>query len=57
MVLDSGMTDADAEAFSLRILSNIINFHPDMQQLHMDGGNIMVSYNHPAYSIILSDIA
>jgi hypothetical protein len=56
VALESGMPDADAEAFSLRILSKIINSHPDMQPLHMDDGNIMISYNHPAYSIVLRDI-
>jgi hypothetical protein len=56
VVLEPETSDADAEAISSGILSKIIHFHPDMQPLRMDDGNIVASYNHPAYSVVLRDV-
>jgi hypothetical protein len=57
VILEDGMTDKNAEQFALRTLSEILNFHPDMNPSPMDDGNIMVRYNHPAVNVVLNDIA
>lgn len=57
VILDDGLADSDAEQFAFGTLSDILNFHPDMNPSPMDDGNILVSYNHPAVNVVLSDIA
>lgn len=57
VVLDSGLSDADARTFSLKVLSDILKAHPDMNPTPMDDGNILVRYNHPAVNVVLHDIA
>jgi hypothetical protein len=57
VILDTALPDADAKAFSLKVLSDIFGFHPDMNPAPMDDGNILVRYNHPAVNVVLSEIA
>ena len=57
VILEDGLSDGDAKAFSLKVLSDIIHFHPDMNPSPMDDGNILVRYNHPATNVVLHDIA
>ena len=57
VVLEDGASDDDAKATSLKALSDIIHFHPDMNPTPMDDGNILVRYNHPAANVVLHDIA
>lgn len=57
VILDEGLSDEDAKAFSLKVLSDIFTRHPDMNPSPMDDGNILVSYNHPAVNVVLKDVA
>ncbi|QNA83567.1 hypothetical protein G4G27_05780 [Sphingomonas sp. So64.6b] len=57
VILADGLSDANANAFSLKVLADIFAFHPDMNPTGMDDGNILVRYNHPAANVVLSDIA
>jgi hypothetical protein len=57
VILDSGLSDKDAKSFSLKTLSEIFNFHPDMTPSPMDDGNMLVRYNHPAMNVVLDDVA
>jgi hypothetical protein len=56
-ILDKGLSDAEATSRALEILSAIFNFHPDMNPLSMDDGNICVTYNHPAWNIVIEKFA
>lgn len=57
VVLDRGLSDDMAKASALDILQKIINFHPDMTPQTMDDGNVLVTYNHPAYNVVLNAVA
>jgi len=57
VLLDSGLSDADAKAFALKTLADIFGFHPDMNPANMDDGNILVRYNHPAVNVVIRDFA
>lgn len=57
VILDNGLSDRAATAFSLKVLTDIINYHPDMNPTSMDDGNILVRYNHPAANVVIHEIA
>lgn len=57
VILDDGLSDADAKATSLKVLADIFGFHPDMNPAPMDDGNILVRYNHPAVNVVISAVA
>lgn len=57
VVLPEGLNDTEANEFALGVLSKIYNYHPDMNPLPMDDGNILVQYNHPAYNVVINDFA
>ena len=57
VILDAGLSDQTARAFSLKTLSDIFNYHPDMTPTPMDDGNLLVRYNHPAVNVVLADVA
>ncbi|WP_311268276.1 hypothetical protein [Sphingobium sp. WCS2017Hpa-17] len=57
VVLNDGLSDQDAADFALKTLSDIFNYHPDMDPKSMDDRNIMVTYNHPATNVVVRDIA
>lgn len=57
VILEDGTSDADAMSFAHKVLSDIFNFHPDMNPSPMDDGNILVRYNHPAANVIIREIA
>lgn len=57
VVLESGLNDAAARTAALQVIDRIFNAHPDMNPTPMDDGNVLVSYNHPAANVVLSDIA
>lgn len=56
VILNDGLSDADAQATSLKVLADIFGFHPDMNPAPMDDGNILVRYNHPAANVVLSAV-
>ena len=55
VILDDGLSDIEAEQFANEVLSQIYNFHPDMDPTSMDDGNIVVQYNHPAMNVVLEN--
>ena len=55
VVLEENMSDIVAKEYALNVLSKIYNYHPDMNPLNMDDGNIMVQFNHPAYNVVISN--
>jgi len=57
VILEDGLSDTEAKAFSLKVLGDIFNYHPDMNPTPMDDGNVLVRYNHPAANVVLQDIA
>ncbi len=56
-IVPLGLSEMDASTAAIEILSKIINFHPDMNPRRMDDGNVLVSYNHPAFNVVLEDFA
>jgi len=54
VLLDDGFSDEEATAFALEVLSQIINYHVDMDPVLMDDENILVRYNHPAVNVVIS---
>ncbi len=57
VILPENLNDSEAKEFALKTLSDIYNFHPDMSPLHMDDGNILVQYNHPAFNVVINSFA
>ena len=57
VVLSDSLNDAEAEEFALKTLSDIYNYHPDMNPINMDDGNILVQYNHPAFNVVINSFA
>jgi len=57
VIVSDNLTDDQASNEAIEILGKIFNYHPDMNPLPMDDGNILVQYNHPAYNIVLDKIA
>lgn len=55
-LLEDGLSDEDAIAAAKSILHNIFHYHPDMNPQPMEDGNILVTYNHPAFNVVLADI-
>lgn len=56
VLVSDGLSDEDAKKEALETVSKIFNYHPDMNPKSMDDGNIMIFYNHPAYSVVLNEI-
>ena len=54
VLLEDGLSDAEATESALSVLSQIYNYHPDMNPVSMDDGNILVQYNHPALNVVIS---
>lgn len=57
VLLPDGLADAEAEAFAKDVLSKIFNYHPDMNPIPMNDGNVLVQYNHPAINLVMDSIA
>ena len=57
VVLPDGLNDDDAREFALKTLSEIYNYHVDLNPRYMDDGNILISYNHPAYNVVIDGFA
>ena len=51
--IDSGLSNRRAIIAAKRVLKKIISFHPDFRTFAMDDGNYLVTYNHPAFNVIL----
>ena len=57
VVVRDGLDDEAAAAAAVDVLGAIFNYHPDMNPLPMDDGNILVKYNHPAFNVVLTKFA
>ncbi len=55
--LPAELSYEDATKYALNVLSEIFNYHPDMNPTPMDDGNIVIQYNHPAYNVVISEFA
>ncbi len=53
VILSDDLSDNDAQQYAFEVLHHIYHFHPDMNPVDMDDGNILVQYNHPAVNIVL----
>lgn len=56
VVVSDGLSDEDAKKEALATVSAIFNYHPDMNPKSMDDGNILIFYNHPAYTVVLDEL-
>ena len=56
-IVEDGLDDENAIGAAKQILSKIFGYHPDMHPQSMDDGNILISYNHPAYNIAFERLA
>jgi len=56
VIVPDGLSDEDAKREARETLDKILNYHPDMNPLNMDDGNILIQYNHPACNIVLSEV-
>lgn len=56
VILPDGLSDLDAELFAKNALSKVFNAHPDMNPQNMKDGNLLVTYNHDAANVVLSDV-
>jgi len=54
VILSDSLNDVEAKEFALKTLSDIYNYHPDMNPINMDDGNILVQYNHPAFNVVIN---
>ena len=57
VIVTDGLSDDQAGKEALETVGKIFNYHPDMNPLDMDDGNILVQYNHPAYNVVLDKVA
>jgi hypothetical protein len=53
VLLPEGWKDAEKEA--KEILDKVYHYHADFNSQAMDGGNFMISYSQPAYSVVFKD--
>ncbi|MBE0357870.1 hypothetical protein PALI_a3509 [Pseudoalteromonas aliena SW19] len=53
MILSDDLSDDDAQKYTKEVLHQIYHYHPDMNPMNMDDGNILVQYNHPAVNVVL----
>ncbi len=56
VIISDKLSDEDAEKEAIETLVKIFNYHPDMNPVSMDDGNLLVQYNHPAYNVVLDEI-
>lgn len=57
VLVPDGLNDGDAKQFAREALSRVFHFHPDMEPLLMDDGNILISYNGPVYNVVKDEFA
>jgi hypothetical protein len=56
VLVSDGLTDEQAKKEALETVAKIFNYHPDMNPKSMDDGNILIFYNHPAYTVVLDEV-
>ncbi|WP_269538982.1 hypothetical protein [Cerasicoccus fimbriatus] len=53
VIVPDSLSDAEAINAADGILADIFGYHPDMNPKQMDDGNILIFYNHPAYTVLI----
>jgi hypothetical protein len=53
VILNDGLSNSDAHKYAREVLHKIYHYHPDMNPVSMDDGNILVKYNHPGVNVVL----
>ena len=56
-VVEAGLSDDQAISQANQVLLAVFHYHLDMHPTPMDDGNILIRYNHPAFNIVLDDVA
>jgi hypothetical protein len=56
VLVSDGLTEEQAKTEALQTVSKIFNYHPDMNPKSMDDGNILISNNYPAFTVVLEEI-
>lgn len=56
VIITDDLSESDAKKEAVEVLSQIFNYHPDMNPLPMDDGNVVVQYNHPAFNVVLDEV-
>ncbi len=57
VILPDGLALPEAQKYAYQTLSNIYSAHPDFKPSTMDDGNIVISYNYPAYNVVINSFA
>lgn len=57
VLLETGLDNESAQQYASEVISEIYNYHPDMNPQTMDDGNVLVSYNHLAFNIVIEEHA
>lgn len=57
VLLENGLDDAAAEEYAREVVTEIFEYHPDMNPQKMDDGNVLVFYNYPAFNVVLEKLA
>ncbi|MFO6421977.1 hypothetical protein [Motilimonas sp. KMU-193] len=55
VIIPDNLSVQEAHEFALKVLSDIYNYHPDMNPTPMKDGNLVVQYNHPAFNVVLEE--
>jgi hypothetical protein len=55
VIVSPNLAHSEAVEEAKQTLHEIFHFHPDMKPLNMDDGNILVQYNHPAFSVVIEE--
>jgi hypothetical protein len=56
VIVTSHLSDDAAREEAIGTITKIFHYHPDMNPQAMDDGNILISYNHPAFSVVLDEV-
>lgn len=56
VVLESGLSEADASARALQALAAVFNAHPDMNPMPMKDGNVLVQYKQSVINVVLASV-
>jgi hypothetical protein len=53
----NGLPESQVIQLAKGILDEIYKYHPDMNPVPADDGNVVIQYNHPAINVVLSSFA
>lgn len=55
--VDDGLVESACAEQAKQTIEEIWSYHPDMTPRPMDDGNVLISYNRPAYNVVIMDVA